>query len=145
MSSLEKAIQIAVLAHTQQKDRFGRPYILHPLRMLVRLDTEAEQIVAALHDVLEKSHWTLRELKKEGFAPEILAAVECLTKREGEPYLEYIRRARVDPLARRVKAADLHDHLKSLKEHGGYDSFPDRAARYNEAFAELNKGNSEGM
>ena len=53
MSLLEKALAIAVEAHRGQKDRAGKPYILHPLRVMGRVSTEDEQIVAILHDVVE--------------------------------------------------------------------------------------------
>ncbi len=145
MSTLDKAIQIAVQAHGQQKDRFGRPFVLHPLRMLTQMRTEPEKIVATLHDVVEKSELTLDDLSNAGFGPDILTAVECLTKRENEPYLEYIRRTRLNPLARRVKEADLQDHLDALKKHGLTGTSPDRFARYKEALEELSKNETEDM
>ena len=52
-SLLETAIQIAAEAHAGQKQKNGQPYILHPLRVMARVSTEEEQIVAVLHDVLE--------------------------------------------------------------------------------------------
>ena len=67
-------------------------------------------IVAALHDVVEDSTWTLDGLADEGFAPEIVRAVDALTRREGESYLDYVKRAAVHPLARSVKEADLYDN-----------------------------------
>lgn len=145
MSTLNKAIQIASQAHSGQKDKYGRPFILHPLRMLTQMETEPEMIVAALHDVVEKSEKTLADLKKAGFGPDILTAVECLTKRESEPYLEYIRRTRINALAKRVKEADLHDHLDSLKKYGLTEVSPARLARYAEALEVLGKDKSEGQ
>jgi (p)ppGpp synthase/HD superfamily hydrolase len=139
MSDLDRAIQIAAQAHFHQKDKYGRPFILHPLRMLVQVEKESEKIVAALHDVVEKSEWTLEDLQKAGFSDTILAAVDCLTKREQEPYLDYIRRARGNPLARRVKEADLRDHLASLEQHGQAESRPERWARYQQALEELHQ------
>jgi (p)ppGpp synthase/HD superfamily hydrolase len=145
MSTLNKAIQIASQAHSGQKDKYGRPFILHPLRMLTQMETEPEMIVAALHDVVEKSEKTLADLKKAGFSPDILEAVECLTKRENEPYLEYIRRSRVNPLAKRVKEADLQDHLDSLKKYSLTELSPNRLTQYAEAMEELGKDKSESQ
>lgn len=145
MSTLNKAIQIASQAHRGQKDKYGRPFILHPLRLLTQMETEPEMIVAVLHDVVEKSEKTLADLKKAGFSPDLLEAVACLTKRENEPYLDYIRRSRVNPLARRVKEADLNDHLDSLKKYGTTEVSPNRLARYAEALEELDKDKSEGQ
>ena len=51
--NLEKAIKIAVEAHTGQVDKGGNPYILHPLRVMLSLDREEERIVGILHDVVE--------------------------------------------------------------------------------------------
>ena len=145
MSTLNKAIQIASQAHSGQKDKYGRPFILHPLRMLTQMETEPEMIVAALHDVVEKSEKTLADLKKAGFSPDILEAVECLTKRENEPYLEYIRRSRANPLAKRVKEADLQDHLDSLKKYTLTELSPNRMTQYAEALEELGKDKSESQ
>jgi (p)ppGpp synthase/HD superfamily hydrolase len=110
-SLLEKAIAIAVEAHRGQTDRYGAPYILHPLRVMGRVRTEPEQIVAVLHDVVEDTDWRLEDLKLEGFPEPLLKALDCVTKREGEHYEDYIRRAGSLPLARRVKLADLEDNM----------------------------------
>ncbi len=53
MSTLERAITIAATAHAGQIDKAGAPYILHPLRVMLRVTTEAERITAVLHDVIE--------------------------------------------------------------------------------------------
>src|SRR4026209_2917785 len=86
MSLLEKAISIAVEAHRGQKDKFDRPYILHPLGVMGRVDTEPEKIVAVLHDVVEDTKVTFEDLKREGFPDDLLNALDCVTKREGEAY-----------------------------------------------------------
>jgi (p)ppGpp synthase/HD superfamily hydrolase len=111
MATLEKAILIAAQAHEGQKDKSGAPYILHPLRMMMRMESEAAMIAAVLHDVVEDSDRTLEQLRGEGFSEEVLEAVECLTHRDGESYDEFIARARTNAIARRVKIADLEDNL----------------------------------
>lgn len=108
---LEKAIGIAVEAHRGQKDRYGAPYILHPLRVMARVDTVTEKTVAILHDVVEDTQWTLEDLKREGFPQEVLHALDCVTKRQGEEYAAFVERSASDPLARRVKLADLEDNM----------------------------------
>src|SRR5437879_13227873 len=117
-SLLEKAIDIATKAHQRQKDRYGAPYILHPLRVMNRVATEQEKIVGVLHDVVEDTKWTLADLQRSGFSTEVIAAVDCLTKRDNEPYESLISRAAGNPLARRVKLADLEDNMdaRRLKE-----------------------------
>lgn len=86
MSDLDKALQLAVTIHTGQKDRYGRPYILHPLRVMMKVKTDQEKIVAILHDVIEDSDLEEKDLAREGFSSEIVAAVGCLSKRDGEAY-----------------------------------------------------------
>ena len=110
MSSLERAIEIAVSAHRGQQDKGGAPYILHPLRVMLRMTTLEERIVAVLHDVIEDSQWTLDGLAQEGFSTSTLAALEALTKRPGEDRLSAARRAALNPLARAVKLADNADN-----------------------------------
>jgi (p)ppGpp synthase/HD superfamily hydrolase len=107
---LEKAIKIAVHAHTGQKERNGQPYIMHPLRVMQRVNTVEEKIVAVLHDVVEDTPWTPAMLTKRGFPKHLLDALDCVTIRKGEPYPAAIRRAASNPIARRVKLADLEDN-----------------------------------
>jgi len=108
---LEKAIVIAVGAHKAQKDRYGAPYVLHPLRIMARVETTREKTVAILHDVVEDTEWTFEKLRQEGFPEDIISALDCLTKREKEPYEDLVKRAAANPLARRVKISDLEDNM----------------------------------
>ena len=110
-SVLEKALEIALQAHRGQQDRYGEPYILHPLRVMARVHTEEQKIVALLHDVIEDSAWTIEQLEQEGFVVEILEAVQALTKQPGEDYMNYIRRTAVTNLSLTVKMADLEDNM----------------------------------
>ena len=108
---LKKAMELAEKAHQGQLDKGGNPYILHPVRVMERCETETEKIIAVLHDVIEDSDYTLEDLKKEGFSEIILEALVCLTHREGEGYMEYIERICQNTLATRVKYADLQDNM----------------------------------
>ena len=111
MPILEAAVKIAVEAHKGQKDKYGAPYSLHPLRVMVRVNSEEEKIVAILHDVVEDTDWTFDDLRKEGFSAEIIDALDCVTKREGEAYEDFVNRSATNSLARRVKLADLEDNM----------------------------------
>ena len=85
--NLEKAIQIAVTAHSGVKDRGGKPYILHPLNVMMRVEKEDEKIVAILHDVVEDTDWTFEALSEEGFSERIIEALKTVTKHsEDEDY-----------------------------------------------------------
>jgi (p)ppGpp synthase/HD superfamily hydrolase len=106
MSTLEKAIQIAAIAHSGQKDKAGEPYILHPLKVMMHVKTEEERIVAVLHDVVEDSEFTIQDLENEGFDQNILFAVDALTKRKGETKIDAAKRAAENKIARMVKLAD---------------------------------------
>ena len=112
MASIEKALQIAARAHEGQKDKDGQPYILHPLRVMNAVEDVPAKIVAVLHDVIEDTSVTAEELRREGFDEAVLAAVECLTHRKGEPYADYVIRCKSNLTARRVKLADLEDNAR---------------------------------
>jgi (p)ppGpp synthase/HD superfamily hydrolase len=111
MSTLERAIVIAAEGHAGVKDKGGAPYILHPLRMMLSLNSPDERIVAVLHDVCEDCPgWTLDRLKAEGFSDHIIAALDSVTKREGETYEAFASRAAANSIGRYVKLADLADN-----------------------------------
>lgn len=110
MSRLEQAICIAARAHEGQRDKGGAPYILHPLRVMLALTTLTDRIVGVLHDVAEDTSVGLHELQREGFEAPILDALDHLTRRENEPYEVFIDRISSNPIARRVKIADLEDN-----------------------------------
>jgi (p)ppGpp synthase/HD superfamily hydrolase len=99
MATLEKAISIAVRAHRGQTDKAGAPYILHPLRLMMRMNSEAARIAAVLHDAVEDSggRVTLERLGDAGFSKDIVHAVDCLTRRHRERYDDFIARARANP------------------------------------------------
>ena len=112
--SLERAIAIAVSAHTGQTDKVGAPYILHPLRVMFRCHTETERIAAVLHDVVEDGpNWTFDRLRDEGFGDDVVNALDGLTKRpeEKHDYMTFVRRAAGDATAKAVKLADIEDNL----------------------------------
>lgn len=115
MATLERAIEIALLAHKGTFDKAGQPYILHPLRVMMRVESDIEKMVAALHDVVEDStppnRWGFEELRGEGFSEEVLSALDGVTKSADESYEEFIRRSAKNPVSRRVKIADLEDNM----------------------------------
>jgi len=108
---LEKAIKIAVEAHAGQVDKAGQPYILHPLRCMLKAETDIQRISAVLHDVVEDTDWTLEALRSEGFSIEVLATVDRLSRREDESYDAFIERVSGNKDAIAVKIIDLEDNL----------------------------------
>ena len=108
---LNKAIAVAAKAHDGQTDKGGNPYILHPLRVMMNCESEAAKICAVLHDVIEDTSITLEDLESQGFSNEIIVALDCLTKRKGESYEDFISRVLLNELACQVKLADLTDNM----------------------------------
>jgi len=137
MATLERAIAIAATAHAGQIDKTGVAYILHPLRMMMRLDTTECQIVAILHDVVEDTDWTFESLAAEGFSERVLQALECVTEREGEEYPAFVQRSAADPIARKVKLMDLEDNMNILRLAQVSDKDLDRLGKYHRAWLAL--------
>ncbi len=138
--TLEDAIALAHQAHAGQIDKAGAPYVEHPLRMVESLaDTEAK-IVAVLHDVVEDTPVTLDDLREAGYSPQVVAAVDGLTRREGETYEEFIQRAGANPLARQVKIADLRDNMNLARIAEPTARDYERLERYKRALEALGAG-----
>ena len=137
MSTLERAIAIAAEAHAGQIDKGGNPYILHPLRVMLRLEDADARIAAVLHDVVEDSPWTLEQLRAEGFWPAVIDAVESVTKREGEEYEDFVRRAAQNTIGRIVKRADLEDNLDLSRVKSPGERDRERIEKYRRALAVL--------
>jgi GTP diphosphokinase / guanosine-3',5'-bis(diphosphate) 3'-diphosphatase len=132
--TFDQALAIAAAAHRDQLDKGGQPYIMHPIRVAqaVWAQGEAHRIVAILHDVVGDSPWTTIMLCEEEFAPDVIAAVEAMTKRKGEGYMEYLVRVAADPIARAVKIADLSDNM-GVNRIVGDEGEERRRARYGQA------------
>lgn len=106
-----RAMRVAYQAHHGQTDKSGAPYIHHPLHLAESMTTEAETVAALLHDVVEDTPTTCADLLAEGFSPEAVEAVRLLTHTDDVSYDDYIRAIRQNPIARRVKIADLTHNM----------------------------------
>ncbi len=111
MGTLEKAIALATEAHKGQVDKSGQPYILHPLRVMFRLEGENERIVGVLHDVVEDTPITFEQLREMGYNEEVIEGLDGVTRRENETYEQFIERSQQNMLSCRVKLADLEDNM----------------------------------
>lgn len=111
------AEMIAREVHGNQVDKGGASYIGHPLRVAAsfRPDQAKERVVALLHDVIEDGEWTPEKLLAEGFPEDVVAAVIAVSRRKGESYQSFIRRAGQDPIGREVKKADLADNMNIFR------------------------------
>ena len=108
---LDKAIRIASVAHEGQFDKGGHAYITHPLRVMMKMKTEDEAVVAALHDVVEDTRETFQSLTDQGLTSTQLVALDGVTRRDHESYPEFIERAGDNCISRAVKMADLNDNM----------------------------------
>ena len=116
ISLIERAVRRALEAHAGQKEENDRPYLLHPLRLMLRMDTEQEMAAAVLHDVVEDTDISLEDLRSEGFPEAVVSSVALLTHdKKKVSYRAYIERIAADPVARKVKLADLEDNLNVLR------------------------------
>ncbi|MBB3111193.1 (p)ppGpp synthase/HD superfamily hydrolase [Paenibacillus phyllosphaerae] len=139
MSTLAKAIEIAAQAHGATMDRNGQPYILHPIRVMLDLDSEDERIVGVLHDVIEDTDLTLGDLRNAGFAPHIVDAVDSVTRREPnggeqEDYFDFVRRAKGNEIGRQVKLADLRDNMDWSRIQEPTEKDMKRMQKYEQAY-----------
>lgn len=101
-----KALVFAYNAHHGQLDYNGIPYIFHPLHLAETMDDEISCCAALLHDVVEDTSVTLEELALE-FPKEVIDVLSLLTHREGVPYFDYVRNIKANPIAVKVKLADI--------------------------------------
>lgn len=127
---LNKAIEIAAKAHAGQSDKGGNPYILHPLRVMMNCESEIEKICAVLHDVIEDAEITFDTLKSEGFSEDILNALHCLTKQNGESYDDFISRILTNEIACKVKLADLLDNMNLSRIKNPNEKDKERNKKY---------------
>ena len=140
MSTLERAIEIARQAHVGQVDKGGADYIGHPLRVMEMGRTEDEKIVGVLHDVVEDSDWTFEMLEEEGFAPEIIEALRCLTKlSKDEDYEHFMARVKSNKMAIKVKLCDLTDNLDSSRLANVTEEDIKRSRKYARAYSFLKR------
>lgn len=136
ISLLEKSIIIATTAHSGQFDKGGNPYILHPLRVMLSLDNDEDRIVGILHDVLEDTSITLIHLEDNGFLDEIeiLDALVSITRKSNESYKDFILRVKLNPIALRVKLADLKDNMNISRINSPTEKDFLRIEKYKKAY-----------
>lgn len=109
-----KAMVIAYEAHKNQVDKSGVPYIYHPIHVAEQMNTENECIIALLHDVVEDTNVSFKQLE-EVFSKEIIDILKLLTREENIEYDEYIKRIKNNSIACKVKIADLTHNLDKTR------------------------------
>lgn len=136
---LGKVLVLATNAHAGQFDKGGKPYILHPLAVMTLLNSDDEELqcIALLHDVIEDTKTTWKELEEVGCTPRIIEAVRALTKMPGQSYDEYKEGVFANKDAMLVKMADLRHNTDIRRLKGVSQKDIDRLAKYNRFFLEL--------
>lgn len=138
---LAKAVTIALEAHKDATDKAGMPYAGHVMRVMQAGRTHDEKIVGVLHDLVEDTDWTFDMLLDEGFPPHIVDALRCVTKiSDDEPYEEFIKRVKTNPLAVAVKINDLTDNMDIRRLPDLTDKDAKRLRKYLKAYKELSAG-----
>lgn len=134
MDIIEKSLQIALTAYSGKKDKAGKTYILHPLRVMSKMSTEIEMAVALLHDVIEDSSIDAEALYEQGLPAEVVDAVVSLTRLKNESYTDFIQRVLKNPLAAKVKKADIEDNINILRLRSVTQQDLQRIAKYHNAW-----------
>ena len=135
---LNQAIVIATEAHKNQFDKAGKPYILHPLRVMLNVSSEEEMICAVLHDTLEDTNITPQFLLELGFSLTIVEAILSVTKsKRDKDYFEFVKRAKENPIGRKVKIADLKDNIDLSRISNPSENDFTRLEKYKKALSIL--------
>jgi (p)ppGpp synthase/HD superfamily hydrolase len=135
----DKAVFIAAREHLGVRDKGGHAYILHPMRIAMRLRTSDEELmsIAILHDVIEDSKLTFEDLKAEGFSDRVIAALKLLTHQKGVSYDDYIDGMRGNRDALLVKREDLRDNSDITRLKGVSEKDFERMNKYIRSFAKV--------
>ena len=132
----KRAARICVQAHAGQLDKGGYPYCMHPIHLAEQMDDEDSCCVALLHDVIEDCEgYDFAYLEENGFSPKVIEALRLLTHEEGVPYMDYVAAIAENPLARKVKMADLRHNMDVSRTN----KTPRKYETYKEALAYLER------
>ena len=117
---VKKACNIMFRAHKDDTDKGGYPYVFHPFYLASQMDDELTACTALLHDVIEDhgDEYSFEYLEGEGFPAPVINALRLLTHKSGVEYMDYVKALSVDPIARKVKIADLRHNLDSRRVNG---------------------------
>ena len=119
-------LQNARLVHEGQIDKSGKAYIFHPIAVSQKFEMGSkESIVALFHDTVEDGDMTIATIQ-HFWGKEIADAVDAITHRKGEDYMDYLARVKQNPLALAVKFADI-EHNTSQER---MEKLPEKTQKY---------------
>lgn len=136
---IETAKEICLKAHAGQTDKSGVPYYTHPFHLAEQMDTQEEICVALLHDVMEDTTWTAEQLRQAGMTEPVMAALLLLCHDKAVPYMDYVRAIKENPLARKVKQADLRHNSDLSRLASVTEKDLLRVEKYKQAMAILDE------
>ncbi len=131
----KKALKLCFDTHKEQEDKTGMPYVFHPFHLAEQMDDEISTVCALLHDVVEDSDMTLDDLLELGFPTRVIEVLSLLTHEENVPYMDYVSKIAADPIAKKVKIAD----LKHNSDLSRMDEVDEWAIKRNQKYAEALK------
>ncbi len=137
----KKALKLSFEAHKDKIDKSGMPYVFHPFHLAEQMDTEEKVIVALLHDVVEDTDYSLKDLENMGFPESVIQALALLTHDKNVPYMDYVVRIKDDPIARAVKLADLKHNSDLSRLDFVDEKAVQRVQKYEKAIALLGEPN----
>ena len=135
------ALKLCFEAHKDQIDKSGMPYVFHPFHLAEQMADENTTIVALLHDVIEDTEYTLDDLRKFGFAEDVLSAISLMTHADDVPYMEYVVKIKTNPIAKAVKLADLKHNSDMSRLDRITQIDEERAKKYKKAIELLENSN----
>lgn len=134
----KKAMKLCFEAHKNQVDKTGLPYVFHPFHLAEQMNDENTVVCALLHDVVEDTNYTFKDLKNMGFPNVIIDALKLLTHSEDIPYLDYIERLKDNKIARQVKIEDLKHNSDLSRLNTITENDLRRKQKYQKALEYLN-------
>ena len=135
----KKALRLCFDAHREQVDKTGLPYVFHPFHLAEQMKDEATTVCALLHDVVEDTDYTLEDLRSMDFPADVVDALALLTHDPAVPYMDYVKEIAKNPIARKVKMADLR-HNSDLSRMDEVDEWAlRRTEKYKKALAYLKR------
>ena len=140
----KKALHVCFDVHKDQLDKAGAPYVFHPFHLAEQMPDELTTVCALLHDVVEDSGMTLVEMARMGFPAEVIEALSLLTHDTKTDYKDYVRAIAENPIARRVKIADLKHNCDISRFDMVDDGVEKRVQKYRKALRILRAKQREG-
>ena len=128
----KKALKVCFDAHKEQFDKTGMPYVFHPFHLAEQMDDEISTVCALLHDVVEDTEMTFASLAEMGFPAVVIDVLTLLTHEDDVPYMDYVKKIGTNPIAKKVKIADLTHNSDMTR----LDQIDEKALKRNAKYAE---------